>query len=174
LKAEGSNKGLSVTTDGNGYFSIPGVWGDFDVSVSRIGYDAQTAHVSVNESVSRADMRLMPDSQPSDSVFTGTLCTVADPLVPGGGVSGSRCIKKPFPYPTQIHHRLPVHRPGTMTVAADYVYQGDYYSNYLSFELRCGSQVISRGDIHKTSPFSPSVLWSGTRTVQVDLPQACE
>lgn len=171
----GSNKGQSVTTDGNGYYSMAGVWGDFDVLVSSGGYEVKTVQASVNESVKRLDVRLTPDDQPIQTVFTGTLCTVADPLVPGGGVIGSRCVTQPFPYPTQIHHRLPVHRPGIMTVAADYDYQGDYYENFLSFEVRCGSQLIASKKVEKGNVWPRRPVWhpDGTDTVQIALPQAC-
>jgi hypothetical protein len=102
----------------------------------------------VNEPVNRLDVRLMPDDQPVESVFTGSLCTVADPPAGGGGSWAGvspyyRCVHQPPLYATQIHHRLPVHRPGIMTVAVDYIYQGDYYTNYLNLEIRCGSRLVA-------------------------------
>ena len=165
----GSNKGKGVTTDGNGYYSMAGVWGDFDVSVSSGGYEAKTIHVAATEGVTRADVRLMPDDQPAHTVLDGHLCTTEPPL-PYSQV----CVPGSFPYSLQKHHWLPVHRPGTMTAKVTYQYQGDYYWNYLNVEIRCESRLVVEERIANLWNHPPSYFgYRPERPIQLEASQPC-
>ena len=165
----GSNQGRSTATDTNGEYRFAGVWGDFDLSVSVVGYEAQTVRAAVGVTATRVDVRLNPDGQLIRTVFTGALCTVAPPL------SYSRCQGTSFPYPVQAHHWFTAQRPGTMTLAVSYTYQGDYYINTLSLDLRCENRVIAekRIDLQGNGPpiTQPDNL---TGPVQIALPRACQ
>jgi carboxypeptidase family protein len=165
----GSNKGRLAGTGMNGEYTFGGVWGDFDVSISVLGYGATTVRAAVDATVTRVDVRLNSNVPMTRTVFTGQLCTV-EPVL-----SYSRlCQGSSFPYPVQAHHSFDMPRPGTLTLGVSYAYVGDYYMNYLNVELRCGSQVITEKRVR--------LLWEGPPVtepdnvigpVQIALPQAC-
>lgn len=165
----GSNKGRTTTTDTNGEYKFLNVWGDFDLSVSVAGYQTTTVRASVDATVTRVDVRLNPDAQVARSVFTGALCTVAQPY------SYSRlCQGSSFPYPVQTHHSFDVQRPGTMTLAVSYKYVGDYYWNSLNVELRCGSRIVAEKRIDNLWDASPITRPDNvTGPVRIALPEAC-
>jgi hypothetical protein len=166
----GSNTGRITTTDTNGEYRFFNVWGDFDLSVSIGGYESKTVRASVDETVTRFDVRLNSNGQMTHVVFTGALCTVAPPTPYSRPCQDNSS----FPYPVQAHHSFSVQRPATMTLAVSYKYQGDYYWNYLNLEVRCGSQLIAEKRV--------DLLWEGTPItrpdnvtgpVQIAMPQAC-
>jgi hypothetical protein len=131
----GPGIGLEATTDGNGYYSIPGVAGDFELSLSRAGYEPHVAHVSAARSVTRVDVNLMPDSHPVNTRLDGQLCADFAFWFPGAALFTSPCTAAPV----QVHHYIPVHRPGALEVALNWEYREDYSAEYMWLEVRCGS-----------------------------------
>jgi hypothetical protein len=134
----GPNKGRSVTTDDHGYYSMVEVWGDFDVSVSKDGYDAEEGHVSARASVNRLDIALQPDAQRVRTSLAGRLCADSHFWYPGFPSSSYDCVN----YPLQRHHFIPIHRSGTIEIEVRWQYKEDYSPEYLWLEVRCGSSTV--------------------------------
>ena len=130
----GSNKGTNVVTDSNGQYSLPDVWGDFDVSVSKAEFEARTLHTSVDETLATLDIKLLPDDRPRRTSFAGRLCP-PPPSFPGA----LKCLAEA----QQDHYWLNVHRAGDMAVRIDFSYNGDYYTDWLRLEIRCGAEMIA-------------------------------
>jgi hypothetical protein len=56
----GSNAGRTATTDVQGQYTLPDVWGDFDLRVERDGYVPTAAHATVAGEDTNLDVRLRP------------------------------------------------------------------------------------------------------------------
>jgi hypothetical protein len=155
--ASGPGSGLEAVTDGNGFFSIPGVWGEFDVSVAHPGYESRVLHVSASQTVTTLNVALMPDAQVVRTEFSGRLC--ADEMFYFG---------KPFPYPEaysclpsdplQQHHFVALHRSGTLTVGLDWEYQEDYSNDYMRLEVRCDLTQVDQLWAKTYFPGGPPLL----------------
>jgi hypothetical protein len=158
----GSNKGRTTTSDRNGAYSLPEVWGDFDVLFSGTEYDTKIVHASVG-TTARLDVNLAPRDRQMHTTLSGDLCTT-ERLPP------SIVCSRPF----QRTHTIAVHRPGTLTLNVDYRYVGDYYVNYLNVDVRCGSTVVLEKRVMKIWENPPTILPDGvTGSIRVPLTQAC-
>jgi hypothetical protein len=136
------------------------VWGEFDVSISRAGYDTQLRHVSVPTSA-KLDVKLPPRDSRVRTTLGGDLCTIAR-------LPSFLVCRNPF----QRSHTLAVHRPGPLTLSVDYSYTGDYYPNSLTVAVRCGSLAVVEKKFRK--------LWDNPPTadgvagpIEVQLTEPC-
>ena len=146
----GTRKGASALADQKGEFTIPSMWGDFSFAVSRLNYEPETADVQLANN-SRVSVRLAPVERLVRTTFAGDLCTSVQ--LP----SYLSCSA-----PKEQHHSLELNRPATVRVSTEYRYVGDYYPNYLSVELRCGSELVR-----------PAWVVSPSESAVVQLPRAC-
>jgi hypothetical protein len=165
----GPHAGMRTTTDGNGYYSLPGVWDEFDVMVSHAGYESTRAHADARSTVSRLDVALMPDAQPTRTSFTGRLCADAHYWfgAPGSAIyPGSGCDE----IPVQTHHFIPVHRTGPLDIKISWEYREDYSDEYMFLEARCGREARE----HKFSFFEMGARGFGTLRLTADGPVVCE
>lgn len=139
--ASGPAAGLQAVTDGNGYFSIPGVWGEFDVSVAHPDYETQVLHTSASQTVTTLHVALMPDGIVR-SEFSGRLC--ADTIFYFGvtgriadtGDPNYLCLPSD---PVVQRHVFAIHRSGTLMVGLDWQYKDDYSNEYMHLGVQCGS-----------------------------------
>jgi hypothetical protein len=158
----GSSKGRITTTDAVGIYTLPQVWGDFDLSFSGADYDTKTLHASV-ATTARLDVNLAPRERQRHTTFTGQLCTTVH-LPP------SLVCTQPF----ERTHTIPVHGTGTLTLDVDYGYVGDYYLNSLSVDLRCGSTLVLEKRLTKLWDNPPTILPDGvTGAIRVALTRPC-
>jgi hypothetical protein len=134
--ASGSNRGQVVKTDGNGSYTMTGVWGEFDILLSRIGYESTRVHAAARSSVNRLDVRMMPDDQPTTTVFAGGLCADFAWWFPREAPWMRLCVA----YPLQTHHFLPIHRPGPIALRFTWEYQEDYSAEFAYLEVQCGQR----------------------------------
>jgi hypothetical protein len=122
--ASGPAAGLETVTDGNGYFSIPGVWGEFDVNVAHPDYETQILHASASQTVTTLNVALMPDGIVR-SEFSSRLC--ADGTFYFGQLASIGAITDPnycLPGdPLVQHHFFAIHRSGTLMVGLDWQYR---------------------------------------------------
>src|SRR5206468_3340986 len=70
----GSAEGRSSVTDVAGRFTVYGVSGEFDVRVSRDGYESKSARVSATGSTTTLDIALLPDNGLTRTSVSGRLC----------------------------------------------------------------------------------------------------
>ncbi len=158
----GSNKGMTTTTAADGSYALRLVWGEFDVAVSSPNHETVMAHASVGTNP-RLDVQLAPRLARARTTFTGELCTVE--RLP----SWLHCTA-----PLDRSHIFRLDRPGPTTVSVDYEYVGDYYMNYLTVEMRCGSAVVFEKRFAKLWESPPLMLPDNVRgAVQVTLSQPC-
>ena len=127
----GSRQGTTALTDATGRFDFGQVSGDVSISVSRVNYESRILQVEAAANAS-IEVRLASQQRLGRVTFAGDLCTKV-PLPPWLSCSA----------PTEQHHTFEVKRTGRMIVSTDYRYVGDYYPNWLSIEVRCGSQLVS-------------------------------
>jgi hypothetical protein len=159
----GSSRGRVTTTDPRGGFSLPNVWGDFELSISRPNYETRLAQVE-SGTTWELELRLAPVQRLAHASFGAELCTI-EPLP-----AWLRC-SAPF----ERVHDLAITRPGTLTLLADYTYVGDYYFNDLTVQIRCGSTVIVEKHFRKQSDAPPFILPDNVRggAMSVALLQPC-
>jgi hypothetical protein len=166
--ATGSNAGRSAVTDSHGEYRINDVWGEFELRVAAEGFEERVVPVVVFATQTLVDAQLTAIAG-ARRVFSGGLCTIAPVL------SWSReCKDGAFPYPTQVAHRLDVNRPGTLMLDVTYRYVGDYYANYLTVQVNCGSERIIDKRISLGGDGPPRQLpENSVGPIHVDLPRAC-
>lgn len=159
----GANAGHAFVSNAAGEFLLDGVWGEFDISVARAGFDTTTAHVNA---VSRTHVavRLRPNTTREHAGFTGELCTT-EHLPPWLSCTA----------PFERTHLISVPRPGSLTLTLNYTYVGDYYGNSLTLDIRCGGRVVAQKKFVKGLGPSPPMVWPDNRigTVDVALAEAC-
>ncbi|HYT68775.1 MAG TPA: carboxypeptidase-like regulatory domain-containing protein, partial [Vicinamibacterales bacterium] len=159
----GSKKGWTYSADGAGAFRLDSVWGEFDVSVARAGYDTITAHV-VAYSGLPVTVRMTPQAGRVSVAFAGSLCTT-EKLPPWLNCTA----------PFERTHVLSITRPGPVALTVDYVYVGDYYVNSLMLDIRCGSRVVAQKKFVKQWEAPPTVMPDNVvGTFEVALNEACE
>lgn len=164
----GAQRGRSVTAANDGTFTLPQVWGDFDVSVAQSGFESATAHVALAGEDARLDVALLPLGRVVTQ-FTGTVCG----KVPDRGTFATlRCT------PLETRHTFFVHKDGPLTLGLEYNYVGDYHVNSLGIEIRCGNDVVLSSkawNLWGTRGYFPS---SGelVASIQAEVPRAsiCE
>ena len=158
----GPKKGWSYETDASGAVTLTSVWGEFDISVVRAGFDSASAHVTAAVPTP-VIVRMRPVAGQLRSTFTGALCTTV-PLP-----SFLTC-SAPF----ERKHSIPVTRPGPLVLSVNYAYVGDYYGNSLTLDIRCGSRVIVEKRFVKGSETPPVVLPDNiVGTFEVPVTEAC-
>lgn len=97
------------------------------------------------------------------TTLSGDLCTTE--RLPSGVVCSE---------PFQRTHTIPIERQGTITLNVDYGYVGDYYMNYLSLEVRCGSVVVLEKRFRKLWEKPPTILPDEvTGPIHVPVTQPC-
>jgi Carboxypeptidase regulatory-like domain len=144
----GAAEGRSASTDPAGRFSIYGVSGDFDVVVSRDGYESKTVHVSTNGiTTTVVNLMLVPDVRQMRTTVFGRVCADYDFYLRGNGTPPGPC-RLPgdgpaVDYPVQQHHYLPVHRSGTVRIDLHWIYREDYSDERMWLEVRCGSNLLA-------------------------------
>jgi Carboxypeptidase regulatory-like domain len=149
-------------TDAVGEFRLQSVWGEFDISVSRAGFETAMAHVDAL-APGRVVVRLTRQAGRAVAAFTGALCTT-ERLPPWLNCSA----------PFTRTHMIDVGHPGSLTLTVNYAYVGDYYGNSLTLDIRCGSRVVAEKKLLKGGYAPPTVVPDnivGTFAVPVD--QAC-
>jgi hypothetical protein len=160
---DGTRKGMAVVSDAAGAFELVGVWREFDISVSRAGFEPSMMHV--NPVVpDRVVVRLTPLTSREHVSFSGSLCTT-EKLPPWLTCSA----------PFERTHMLPITRPGSLTLTVNYVYVGDYYANSLMLDIRCGSRMVTQKKLIKGGYPPPTVMPDNVvGTFEVQLPWACD
>jgi hypothetical protein len=154
----GTNKGKSTTTDAAGFYSLPNVWGTFDVAVVANGYESKTFRATAGNTVVRENATLMPNALTVRSTFSGSVC--ASNVPPGADLCEAQD-------PIQVRHWFSTHRAGTVRVYAQFVARGDYYREYFQFEMRCRDAVLWRSQLAGAH----DEIRSGPNTVAV--PEPC-
>jgi hypothetical protein len=161
----GLDSGASVITDGDGRFRLEAQAAGFTLAVSKDGYEPATLVIAALPRDERPDIGLVPDARRAQSAFVGRLCTIEPPIYPSQVV----CSGNNFPYPLEARYPLTIHRAGTATVSVKYEYAGDYYWNYLSFQLRCDGRAVASQTIANLWDTHPD----NTGPFQVTLDQPC-
>ena len=127
----GPNRGLWGYGSLDGSVYVGRVWGDFSVAISRTNYQTVTLDIA-SATDSTFDVALQPLERLARTTFTGDLCTIVLE-----NMSGMSCNA-----PKEQRHTFEITRPGKIVISTEFRYVGDYHPNYLSHELRCGSQLV--------------------------------
>jgi len=158
----GPRSGASFATDATGAFRLESVWSDFDISVSRAGFETAAAHVDARASGGLV-VRLARETRRDRSTFTGALCTT-ERLPPWLSCSA----------PFTRTHTIDVIRPGSLAMTVNYAYVGDYYPNSLALDILCGSRVVAQKKLLKLWDTPPTVMPDAIiGTFEVPVTEAC-
>lgn len=102
----------------------------------------------MNEAVTRRNVGLLPDDRPARTVFSSQVCS-------------SHCTQ----YPQQVHHTLPVHRPGNLALVADWL--PHHSADYFDVEIRCGDALVAEHRWKSFYEYVPPVV------LEVPVSRAC-
>lgn len=161
----GLDAGAFAITDSSGRFRLEVKAAGFTLLVTKDGYDPASSVIALLPRDQQPDIGLVPDARPAHSSFTGNICTIAPPFPQ----ALTPCSGNNFPYPVEARYRLPVHRSGRAMISVKYRYIGDYYWNYLNFQLQCGGRVIAEKRVDNLWDTHPS----NTGPFETTLGQAC-
>ena len=122
----GPNAGAAATADPTGAYSLPGLWGDFQVRVTRDGYEPDVETVSIGDTAPTTDAHLAP------------LATLVTVVVPSG-------VHEEPSYPIDVHHDGEI-------VVVDVHFESFEEGDSADLEVREGPELIARATVERYFP----------------------
>jgi len=135
----GANRGTAATTDGSGHYTLPNLWGEFDVELKRDGFSSRTVHVAMTDDASPVDVPMLPAPRT---------------LTEGGNVVGCVYCRAPF------NVTVPVHNAGEIAIV-DVGFTGFEEGDSFRFQVWQDSQLLAETVVERAFPRNTVALRVG-------------
>lgn len=167
---DGADAGATATSDASGRFQLDLVAPESTLKIARDGYDTVRVSIPPLDAAPTVDVGLIPNGPEVYQAFTGILC--ADPPFETrpSHLRRKTCIGNNYPYPVEMRHAMIVHRPGRLFLGLEFVYRGDYYANYLTTSVWCGTRLVAA---HTAEGVSGFPFYNVADSWTVDLTEPC-